>query len=73
MTPCVTRQEEDDAANGGDGSFNGVRYFHCQPGKALFVPLADCSRDRRFVDVSQERAESNGEAAGTERGWEGRE
>lgn len=52
--------QEDDGAMAGDGTFHGVRYFTCSPGKALFVPLVDCSRDRRFLDVPREVHDSNG-------------
>ncbi|KAH0626276.1 hypothetical protein JD844_001180 [Phrynosoma platyrhinos] len=31
-----------------DGQYHGIRYFHCQPNKALFVKLRHCRPDSRF-------------------------
>ncbi|PSN51291.1 hypothetical protein C0J52_05308 [Blattella germanica] len=34
-----------------DGTFNGRRYFQCNPKKAMFVSLSTCRKDSRFQDV----------------------
>ncbi|MCL4122230.1 UNVERIFIED_CONTAM: hypothetical protein GTU68_024120, partial [Idotea baltica] len=34
-----------------DGTLKGKRYFSCPLGKALFVPLARCAKDRRFQEA----------------------
>jgi hypothetical protein len=34
-----------------DGTFNGRRYFQCNPRKAMFVSLNMCQKDGRFQDV----------------------
>ncbi|KAG8140758.1 hypothetical protein E2320_003413, partial [Naja naja] len=31
-----------------DGQYKGIRYFYCQPNKALFVKLSHCHPDSRF-------------------------
>ncbi|XP_060636100.2 ubiquitin carboxyl-terminal hydrolase CYLD-like [Anolis sagrei] len=36
-----------------DGQYRGVRYFHCQPNKALFVKLRRCRPDSRFGALQQ--------------------
>ncbi|XP_055684560.1 ubiquitin carboxyl-terminal hydrolase CYLD [Lutzomyia longipalpis] len=36
-----------------DGSYNGVRLFRCPPGRALFIPPSQCSKDRRFQDIDR--------------------
>uniref|UniRef100_A0A1L8DTI0 ubiquitinyl hydrolase 1 n=1 Tax=Nyssomyia neivai TaxID=330878 RepID=A0A1L8DTI0_9DIPT len=36
-----------------DGSYNGVRLFKCPPGRALFIPPTQCSKDRRFQDIDR--------------------
>ena len=42
---------QEDAEDGlSDGTFNGKRYFVCQSGKALFVPLRMCVKDGRFLE-----------------------
>lgn len=41
---------EEDHVGYSDGSFNGRRYFHCRPGKAMFVPLNSCQKDGRFQE-----------------------
>ena len=33
-----------------DGSRNGKRYFNCQPGRGLFVPLSHVEPDQRFTE-----------------------
>ncbi|KAK7790148.1 hypothetical protein R5R35_009357 [Gryllus longicercus] len=34
-----------------DGTFNGRRYFQCNPKKAMFVGLSQCQKDSRFQDM----------------------
>ncbi|XP_043865219.1 ubiquitin carboxyl-terminal hydrolase CYLD isoform X3 [Drosophila mojavensis] len=34
-----------------DGTYNGVRLFHCREGGAIFVPPNKCASDRRFADI----------------------
>ncbi|XP_069692355.1 uncharacterized protein CYLD isoform X1 [Periplaneta americana] len=34
-----------------DGTFNGRRYFQCNPRKAMFVSLNMCQKDGRFQDI----------------------
>ncbi|XP_046868508.1 ubiquitin carboxyl-terminal hydrolase CYLD isoform X2 [Drosophila willistoni] len=47
---------EDDVVNlkhlsTSNGSYNGIRLFECNEGRALFVPPSKCSIDRRFIDI----------------------
>lgn len=43
---------EDEIAGLTDGTLNGRRYFDCSINKAYFVPLNECSKDRRFYHSS---------------------
>ncbi|XP_055710793.1 ubiquitin carboxyl-terminal hydrolase CYLD isoform X4 [Phlebotomus papatasi] len=36
-----------------DGSYNGIRLFKCPPGRALFIPPTQCTKDRRFQDIER--------------------
>nr|CAD7424352.1 unnamed protein product [Timema monikensis] len=42
---------EEEYAGLTDGTFNGRRYFQCNPKKAMFVNLSQCHKDSRFQDM----------------------
>nr|CAD7454361.1 unnamed protein product [Timema tahoe] len=42
---------EEEYAGLTDGTFNGRRYFQCNPKKAMFVNLSQCHKDSRFQDT----------------------
>ncbi|XP_014281710.1 ubiquitin carboxyl-terminal hydrolase CYLD isoform X2 [Halyomorpha halys] len=48
----------------GDGSFNGRRYFHCNPERSLFISLSQCKRDSRFQDSPFKRTPRKSEDFG---------
>ncbi|XP_017485429.1 PREDICTED: uncharacterized protein LOC108373990 isoform X1 [Rhagoletis zephyria] len=39
-----------------NGTYNGVRYFKCHDGRALFVSSDRCSTDRRFIETDGKAA-----------------
>ena len=36
-----------------DGSWNGIQYFKCPPGRALFSPLRFLEPDTRFIKPNE--------------------
>lgn len=51
--PIAGIEMEEEEPSLTDGTFNGKRYFQCNPKKALFVPLNKCRKDSRFLDEKQ--------------------
>ncbi|XP_064598934.1 ubiquitin carboxyl-terminal hydrolase CYLD-like isoform X2 [Liolophura sinensis] len=45
---------EEEISAGTDGTFKNIRLFQCPMGRAFFVPLYKCRKDKRFVE--QQRA-----------------
>nr|CAG4650040.1 EOG090X03LH [Sida crystallina] len=43
---------EEEIEDGTDGSYLGRQYFHCPPGRGVFVPLRFCKKDSRFDSSS---------------------
>ncbi|XP_053960106.1 ubiquitin carboxyl-terminal hydrolase CYLD isoform X1 [Anastrepha ludens] len=39
-----------------NGTYNGMRFFRCHEGRALFVPSDRCSTDRRFIETDGKAA-----------------
>lgn len=46
--------QEEEISAGTDGTFKNIRLFQCPMGRAFFVPLYKCRKDKRFVE--QQRA-----------------
>ncbi|XP_071394811.1 ubiquitin carboxyl-terminal hydrolase CYLD [Centroberyx affinis] len=49
--------ELEDKKGVSDGTFKNERFFHCPPGRALFVKLASCRPDSRFQNESANHSE----------------
>ncbi|XP_071774514.2 ubiquitin carboxyl-terminal hydrolase CYLD [Centroberyx gerrardi] len=49
--------ELEDKKGVSDGTFKNQRFFHCPPGRALFVKLASCHPDSRFQNESANPSE----------------
>lgn len=43
--------QEEEHSGCSDGTFNGRRYFQCNPQRAFFVSLSQCRKDSRFQET----------------------
>lgn len=51
---CTSLFQDYDVRGCSDGTYEGQRFFTCKASRALFVPVAKCSPDSRFVSCSTE-------------------